>query len=126
MLLVDTGALVYWTLDPERLSSPAREALDQAEAVGVSAISLWELGDEVRQGALELPLSLREYAGRLARVEGVEVLSVDEETWLKSLELEWDHRDLADRTIVAAAALRGCPLVTADERMRDFYLEAVW
>ena len=126
MTLVDTAPLVYWTLDPERLSTPAREALDGAEAVGVSAISLWELGDEVGRGTLQLPLSLRGYAGRLAQVEGVEVLSVDEETWLKSLELEWDHRDLADRTIVAAAAMRGCPLVTADVRMRAFYPEAVW
>ena len=126
MLIVDTGPLLYWTLDPERLSPAATEALDGADAVGVSAISLWELGDGVRQGVLELPLSLREYAGRLAQVEGVQVLSVDEETWLKSLELEWDHADLVDRTIVATAALRGCPLVTADERMRDFYHEAVW
>lgn len=126
MVLVDTAPLVYWTLDPERLSPAAGAALDRAEAVGVSAISLWELGDGVRQGAVELPLSLREYAGRLTQVEGVEVLSVDEETWLKSLELEWSCGDLADRTIVAAAAVRGCPLVTADEQMRAFYHEAVW
>lgn len=126
MVVVDTAPLVYWTLDPGRLTPAADAALDGADEVGVSAISLWELGDGVRQGALELPLSLREYAGRLAQVEGVEVLAVDEETWLKGLELEWDRRDVVDRTIVAAASLRGCPLVTDDEGMRGFYQEAVW
>ena len=126
MVVVDTGPLVYWTLEPERLSAAAAAALEEADEVGVSAISLWELGDRVRQGVLELPLSVREYAARLGQVEGVEVLAVDEETWLKGLELEWENADVADRTIVAAASLKGCPLVTADPRLRAFYRDAVW
>ncbi|MFH1566594.1 MAG: type II toxin-antitoxin system VapC family toxin [Gemmatimonadota bacterium] len=126
MLVIDTGALVCWTLDPGRLSAAASAALDGSDGVRVSAISLWELGAGVRGGRVELPVSVREYAGRLARVDGVAVLPVDEETWLKSLELEWDCEDVADRAIVATAALRGCPLVTSDPRMRAFYPEAVW
>ena len=52
--------------------------------------------------------------------------AVDTETWLANLELSWDHRDPADRTIVATAVVNDCPLVTSDRAMRDFYPCAVW
>lgn len=45
---------------------------------------------------------------------------MDTATWLKSLELEWEHRDPADRVIVATALLRGTPLVTADDQIQRF------
>ena len=62
----------------------------------------------------------------LERIARVEILPVDTETWLANLELSWDHRDPADRTIVATAVVNDCPLVTSDRAMRNFYSSAVW
>jgi PIN domain nuclease of toxin-antitoxin system len=45
---------------------------------------------------------------------------VNTATWLRSLELTWEHRDPADRVIVATALLQGVPLVTADEEIHRF------
>ena len=67
-------------------------------------ISIWEIGIKVARGGLTIPLSVREYA-ELERIARVEVLPVDTETWLANLELLWDHRDPADRTIVAGERL---------------------
>ena len=126
MIVLDTSALLFWTLHRERLSEAASVAISEADRVLVSSISIWEIGIKVARGRLSIPLSVREYAERLERIARVEVLPVDTETWLVGLDLSWDHRDPADRTIVATAALNECPLVTSDRAMRNFYSRAVW
>ena len=49
-----------------------------------------------------------------------------EKTWLKNLQLDWPHRDPADRTIVTTATLLSCPLITSDGVIRSFYAETIW
>lgn len=124
--VLDTSAVLFWTLAPERLSKPAQASIDKASGLLVSSISLWEIGVKVKKGRLELPVSTREFADTLSRVDGVEVLPVDLETWLTNLDLVWEHRDPADRTIVATAAMRDCWLVTSDAAIRDFYARSIW
>jgi len=126
MVVLDTSALIYWTLDADRLSLPAASAIAEADRVIVSSISLWEIGLKVKRGKLEIPLSVREYYERLKSVDRVEIWPVDVDTWLRNLELAWDHRDPADRTIVATAQGLGCALVTSDARIRAFYPLATW
>ncbi|MFA5505003.1 MAG: type II toxin-antitoxin system VapC family toxin [Vulcanimicrobiota bacterium] len=126
MLVLDTSALLYWTMAPERLTKRASTAIDGSSALLVSAISLWEIGVKAAKGKLQIPVSIREYSERLSLVERVEILDVDLETWLMNLDLAWEHRDPADRTIVATASLRGCPLVTSDGAILDFYSDSIW
>ena len=42
MILLDTSALFYWTLDPDGLTSHAKEAIRESDKILVNAISLWE------------------------------------------------------------------------------------
>lgn len=126
MVVLDTSALLFWTLEPARLSPPASAAIGGSDRRLVSAISLWEVGVKAGKGSLRLPMSVRDYADRVLALNGVEVLTVDWETWLANLELPWIHRDPADRTIVATARMRSCPLVTSDQVIRAFYPAAVW
>ena len=126
MVVLDTSALLFWTLDRPRLSEAAATAIADADRVLVSAISIWEIGIKVSKGKLSIPISVREYAQQLQLVDRVEVVPVDAETWLTNLELQWDHRDPADRSIVATAQLLSCPLVTSDTTIRAFYPRSVW
>ena len=126
MIVLDTSALVFWTLDRGKLSGRAAKAISEAERVAVSSISIWEIGVKVKKGKLWMPLSLEEFADRLRRIERLDLLPVDVDTWVKNIALDWDHRDPADRTIVATAVLLGCPLVTSDSTIRAFYAQAVW
>ncbi len=123
---MDTPTLVYWTLDPDRLSKTAGRAIAEADRIYPSSISIWEIGIKVKKGRLVLPLSVRDFVENLERTDRVEILPVDVRTWIANLELDWDHRDPADRTIVATAALNDCPLVTSDSVIRAFYSRAVW
>jgi len=126
VIVLDTSALIFWTLDRERLSEAAMAAIADADRILVSSISIWEIGIKVSRGGLSIPLTVREFADRLIQVDRVELLPVDTAIWLKNIKLEWSHRDPADRTIVAVALLHACPLVTSDRAIREFYPEAIW
>jgi PIN domain nuclease of toxin-antitoxin system len=126
MILLDTSALIFWTLDQEKLTPSAAEAIEAAGRVTLSSISLWEIGIKVKKGRLEIPYAIDEYAQKLKEVQKLEILAVDEAMWLKSLALDWSHRDPADRVIVATAVLNTCPLITSDQIIRTFYKDAIW
>ena len=126
MILLDTSTLVFWTLDRERLTQVAAKAIAEADRVCISSISIWEIGIKVGKEKLALPLSVGEFSAKLERTDRVELLPVDVRTWMRNLELDWNHRDPADRTIVATASLLNCPLVTSDNLILDFYPRAIW
>jgi|SRR4029079_1538839 len=129
MIVLDTHSLLWWALDPDKLSRKAHKLLAELERSGgfASAISIWELGIKVKRGKLELPLSVEELARRIAQTGVVELLPVDTTTWLRSLALPWDHADPADRVIVATALIKDVPLLTKDSLMRAFPgVKCVW
>ncbi len=126
MIVLDTSALIYWTLDPEHLSKKAKEVIDGNDKMAINSISIWEIGLKVKRGKLQLPLSIANYADKLQRLDRLEIIDVDVFIWLENLALEWDHRDPADRTIVATAQLLGCSLVTSDRTIAYFYKNTIW
>lgn len=126
VIVLDTSALIFWTLDPDRLSTPAAERIVEAKRKVVSSISIWEIGLKVKQEKLKIPLPINEYVDKVKTVEGMEIVPVDERIWLKNLELDWDHKDPADRTIVATAMLLSSSLVTSDRMIKQFYAETIW
>jgi PIN domain nuclease of toxin-antitoxin system len=129
VIVLDTHALLWWALDPEKLSSRATEVLATMEREGgfASAISIWELGIKVKRGKLVLPLAIDELSRRIERSGVVELLPVDATVWIRSLNLEWAHPDQADRVIVATALIKGLPLLTKDEVIRTFAgVRSIW
>jgi PIN domain nuclease of toxin-antitoxin system len=126
MVVLDTSTLLFWTLDPDRLSANSAKAIDEAEHMAISSISVWEIGLKVKRGRLEIPLSFSDYVKRLQDLERLEILPVEVETWLLNLALDWKHRDPADRTIVATALQLDCPLITSDHTIRSFYQDSIW
>lgn len=126
MIVLDTSALIYWTLDPGKLSSPAAQAIENAEKIIISAISIWEIGLKAKQKKLDLPLSIHAYVNKVKQVASVEIQSVTVDIWLENLALEWEHRDPADRTIVATARLSSCALVSSDRVIGAFYQNTIW
>lgn len=127
-LLLDTCALIWWTLDQAKLSPAAAQAIskDQREDLYISSISIWEIGIKIKNGKLEIGTDITDYTARLAKLGRLKILPVDAAVWIKNLELDWNHRDPADRTIVATALLHRLTIVTADTMMAAYYSETVW
>lgn len=127
--MLDTHALLWWALDPKKLSKKAVALCQRMESAGgfASSISIWELGVKVARGQLDLGCSIDEFVRRLAQSGVVELVPVTTEVWLGSLRLDWAHRDPADRVIVATALGLGLQVLTKDQALRGFQgVECVW
>ena len=129
MVLLDTHVLLWWAVDPDRLSAAAAASLAAMERRGgfASSISIWELGVKIQRGKLDLGISIDEFARRIRKSGIIELLPVTTQVWLRSLDLAWDHRNPADRVIVATALVQDVPLLTADAEIRCFGgISCVW
>lgn len=127
MIVLDTCALIWHTLSPENdLTGNAKQAIEKAHELLISSISIWEIGIEQKKKDLYLPITIENYVNRIKLSYQVRIIAVDEEIFLKALKLDWNHKDPADRIIVATAGKFGVPLVTADKTIRSYYPKAVW
>ena len=128
MVLLDTCALIWWTLDPGQLSEKATAVcndITKTSAV-ISSISIWEIGIKIKKGSLDLGIGIEEYVARLKQLDRLSIIPVDEDIWLESINLDWAHKDPADRAIVATAKLESVPIVTKDEIIKQFYSRVIW
>jgi PIN domain nuclease of toxin-antitoxin system len=128
MVLLDTCALLWWTLQPEKLSKKAQNICSQIPEQGafISSISIWEIGIKMKKGTLNINESLPGYMKRLKQLGSLEIIAVDENVWVENIELNWEHRDPADRTIVATAKLQNLPIMTKDLIIRNYYEKIIW
>jgi len=121
ILLLDTCAAIWATAAPASLRRSAREAIAKAAHAGnlcLSPITAWEIATLARRGRLELTVSPSAFVDRLFGQTGVGEAPVSREIAFLAGSLPGDfHGDPADRLIVATAIVRGCRLVTRDERI---------
>ncbi|NDC36908.1 MAG: type II toxin-antitoxin system VapC family toxin [Proteobacteria bacterium] len=125
-ILLDTCALLWLTLEPDALSQKAHSALSNAEELLVSSISIWEIGIKAKQKAIDLGTSFPDYVDRVSNAQRLRIMPVDTQNWVKSLALDWKHRDPADRVIVALADMLQIPIITEDKQIRRYYPQVVW
>ena len=124
MILVDTQVLLWFTEGDTQLGKRARLLISEewkAEQLGISAMSLWEIGMllEKRRIALSVPLSA--YVQRLVDVEKLKVVPIDRGIAIESGQLPTGlPGDPGDRLIAATARVLGCPLLTSDRQLLDY------
>ena len=121
MIVLDTCALVYDALTPERLSTAAREALDRGEQDGALAcadISIWEIAMLVSKGRLDPGTDSAAFCQLALDTRAIRVLPITPDIATESARIHLPHGDPADRLIAATAVIHGAVLVTCDERFR--------
>lgn len=90
-----------------------------------SAISWCEIAWKERHGQLHLGGQRQAFFADLAQA-GVIPIAIDHHQALAAVDLEWAHRDPADRLIVALARSRQLPLITRDRTITAFYQDCRW
>jgi PIN domain nuclease of toxin-antitoxin system len=114
--LLDTHVLLWWLADDDRLPDGAREAINTAPEVRLSAASVWEIAIKRALSRLDVPddyleavdageIGLLPITGRHAEIAGA---------------LPRHHDDPFDRMLVAQAGADELTLVTADRRLTDY------
>lgn len=119
MIVLDTHVLLWMDQNSDSLGNEARECIDHAWRMGevmVSAISFWECAMLAEKGRVVLPCSTDKWHADLVDA-GVKDVALDGRIALAAVDLDWDHRDPADRFIVATAIQLNATLLTADEKI---------
>lgn len=118
MIVLDTHVLIWAVEDERRLGADARAAItaaEQADGLGVSAITPWEIALLAEKGRLRLTREVREWLMAALALPGIELLPIEPAIATESVRLPGAfHADPADRLIVATARHYGAPLLTAD------------
>lgn len=110
-LLLDTHVLIWWLMQPERLSAAARDAIASGgNIVFVSAASVWEMEIKSRLGKLAMPDDLDAQMRRERFTE----LPIRIAHARAMAELPLLHRDPFDRMLVAQSRVETLTLVTTD------------
>ena len=131
MLILDTCALVFDALDPDRLGKKATAAIAQADAAGRLAccdISLWEIAMLVAKGRLDPGTNAQEFIQLILAARNIVVIPITPEIAAKSALAEFcPHGDPADRIIAASTLIHKAKLVTLDRKLATVAgLQIIW
>jgi PIN domain nuclease of toxin-antitoxin system len=121
--LFDTNAWLRSIERPEELTSSASSLILTLGTApfGLSAISIYEIGQKARKGKLALSLPIDRWLAMALRSNFVRVIPIDAEIAREANELPGEfHGDPADRLIVATARRHNLTIITSDRKMRDY------
>jgi PIN domain nuclease of toxin-antitoxin system len=126
-LLLDTHALLWWLVTPERLSRAAHALIaDPRSRIVVSAASGWEIATKVRLGKLPASRELTLDLPPILAAQGFETLPVQLPHGLRAGAYDAPHRDPFDRLLAAQAELEDLTLVSLDPALNAFPCRIFW
>lgn len=132
MIVVDTHTLIWWVNDPQKLSKKAREIINQEKrregGILVSSISTLEIYRLICNGKLQLINDIDSWLEKIENLPAVRFIPIDNKVAITSINLpDFDHKDPADRIIIATALHFGAALVTSDERILKYKkVQTIW
>ncbi|HVH80488.1 MAG TPA: type II toxin-antitoxin system VapC family toxin, partial [Stellaceae bacterium] len=109
----------------QRLQASTRAAIDthwqDGGTVLISAVTVWEIALLLDVGRLDLDVPVDIWVERFLDYPGIEAVPLNHRAAARSYQLhQLEHRDPADRLLIATAIEHGCPLVTYDQRIIRF------
>lgn len=122
MIVLDTHAWVWWVGETGDLSRAAERAISEAEQIGISTISCWEVAMLVARGRLELTLEAGRWVETALAMPRVVEAQLDARTAARAggLDRKTFPGDPADRIIYATALEHGTRLISRDTEIADF------
>jgi PIN domain nuclease of toxin-antitoxin system len=124
-LLLDTHIALWLDSGDDHLHSSTRAMIDgcwqNGGTIHLSAVCVWEIALLVDSRRIELDLPIEAWITRFLQRPGIEAAPLGHRAASRSYRLhQLEHRDPADRLLIATAIELACPLVTYDERILRF------
>jgi PIN domain nuclease of toxin-antitoxin system len=131
MILLDTHALIWLVVEPQRLSQPAAASIRsayRADGIGIASITLWELAMLFARGHMQTTGTIESSVRLMVDRAHVVVKGITPEIAALATQFPDNYpADPADRLIGATARAEGLTLVTRDRKIRESNLVAtVW
>ena len=127
-ILLDTHVWIWMSAGQDQLlSTSAKKAVHSAREKWISAISCWELAKLVEKKRLGFSIPVISWIHQSLIENELRIADLTPEVAVESTLLKGFHQDPADQIIVATARILKMPLVTSDQRIKNYIgIECLW
>jgi PIN domain nuclease of toxin-antitoxin system len=124
-VLLDTHIALWLDSGSGNLRQSTRALIDDCWRNGgtifLSAVSAWEIALLVDGGRIDLDVPVETWVKRFVERPGVQPAPLDVSAASRAYQFHHlEHRDPADRLLIATAIELACPLITYDDRITRF------
>lgn len=130
-MLIDTNALLWYALDPARLSKRAAGAIRE-QGNCYSHVSVWEMAIKSSLGKLRLtnqqgqPSDAKQFMLHLVRHLRLYSVPIEFDDVASVEQLPLHHKDPFDRLLVAQARRNHLPIISADPVFERYGVKRIW
>ena len=120
MIILDTCALVFDALNPEKLTKKAIKTIEKAEQQSqlfCCDISLWEIDMLIQKKLLNPNVNIQTFLNLILTARSVSVLEINASIAALSTQPIFQHHDPADRLIASTVLHHQASLITCDEHL---------
>lgn len=131
MIVLDTCALIFDALAPDKLSGKALRAVENGEKQDILAcsdISLWEISMLIKKGRLDPGTDTISFINLALSARKIKVMPITPEiAYISSSHKAFVHHDPADRLIAATTIYYKSTLITCDGLLSNIKeLPTIW
>jgi PIN domain nuclease of toxin-antitoxin system len=126
VIVVDTHAWIWWAAERHKLSHVALKTLEEADAVAIASITLWEIAMLAEKKRVSFDRDVLGWLEETIAITRVQVLPLTPRVAVLATSIT-PLRDPADRLIAATALAHNAPLITKDDHIRKSdVVETIW
>ncbi|TWS94122.1 type II toxin-antitoxin system VapC family toxin [Reyranella sp. CPCC 100927] len=125
-ILLDTHALIWWSIDAPQLSQSVAEAIRTEEVIYVSAASAFEIATKYRLGKLPQVERIVADLGSYVAAQGFHELPISIQHAQTAGTLPGPSRDPFDRLLIAQAMVEALPLVSIEQPFDAYPIRRLW
>lgn len=125
--LLDTHTLLWWWLEPQHLSTQARQTIiNPHNNIFISLINLWEIGIKYQKGKLPQAKPVINQFEQLADDDQFIILPTTLQHARTASLYPQKHADPFDRMLIAQAECEKLTLISKDEKFPTFNIPLLW
>lgn len=128
VIILDTCALIFDAVNPERLTERSKKIIDNAEELFCCDISLWEIAMLIQKKRLHPDIETQRFLELILKSRNFRLLSINTKIAAISCDPSiFKHKDPSGRIIAATAIHHRAKLITSDKKLADISgLEIIW
>lgn len=129
MILLDTCAILWDALEPDKLTVEAKQVIERSgNELIICDISLWEIAMLIGKKRLVVDDTISGFTKLVLQARDFQVSEITPEIAELSVNFGTEiSKDPVDRLIAATSIVRNAPIVTADRNLRAATIvETIW
>ncbi|HEY5314593.1 MAG TPA: type II toxin-antitoxin system VapC family toxin [Pirellulales bacterium] len=126
-LLLDTHSFLWFILDNPRLSSAARNLVEEAaNEIHVSPASYWEIAIKIKLGKYALHQPYQQFVETQIAVNDFRIVPIEPKHTALLTTMPLHHKDPFDRLILAQALAEDIPIIGIDPQFDAYGVKRLW